>query len=194
MLLFFNFLFVDCYHFTLSNSTFSLYISPNLHFKLSILFSHLELGKLSEIISQKAFSCSNMNLRSFKSLDILQKNAVPSNFKYLKKLNSKNGRKFYYSQKLCFDNFFEWKEYNFLSGYLTNMILNFCQECSFGADPALGNNFAIKFQLLLLTCIFGRLWHPYVCPSGMGRSWIFLFYHFANDFIRSGLVQGPICA
>lgn len=62
------FLFVDCNHFTLSNSTFSLYISPNLHFKLSILFSHLELGKLSEIISQKAFSCSNMNLRFFKLL------------------------------------------------------------------------------------------------------------------------------
>ena len=41
---------------------------------------------------------------------------------YLEKLNSKNGRKFYYSQKLCFDKFFEWKEYNFLSDFLTNMI------------------------------------------------------------------------
>ena len=61
MLLFFYFIFVYCHHFTLSNSSFSLYISPNLHFKLSILFSHLELGKLSEIISQKAFSSSNMN-------------------------------------------------------------------------------------------------------------------------------------
>ena len=57
---------------------------------------------------------------------------------YLEKLNSKNGRKFYYSQKLCFDNFSAWKEYNFLSGFLTNTILNFCQECfllSFAFDP-----------------------------------------------------------
>ena len=45
-------------------------------------------------------------------------------------MNSKNGRKFYYSQKLCFDKFFAWKEYIFLSGFLTNTILNFCQECS----------------------------------------------------------------
>ena len=48
---------------------------------------------------------------------------------YLEKLYSKNGRKFYYSQKLWFDNFFAWKEYNFLSGFLTNTILNFAQEC-----------------------------------------------------------------
>ena len=43
-------------------------------------------------------------------------------------LNQKNGRKFYYSQKLCFDKFFAWKEYNFPSGFLTNTIFNFCQE------------------------------------------------------------------
>ena len=43
--------------------------------------------------------------------------------------HSKNGRKFYYSQKLGFDKFFAWKEYNFLPGFLTNTILNFCQEC-----------------------------------------------------------------
>ena len=49
---------------------------------------------------------------------------------YLEKLNEKNGRKFYYSQKLCFDKFFAWKEYNFPSGFLTNTILNFAQECS----------------------------------------------------------------
>ena len=55
---------------------------------------------------------------------------------WIKKLEGKptslkNGRKFYYSQKLCFDKFFEWKEYNFLSGFLTNTILNFCQEWIF---------------------------------------------------------------
>ena len=44
---------------------------------------------------------------------------------YLEKLNLKNGWKFYYSQKLCFDNFSAWKKYNFLSGFLTNTILNF---------------------------------------------------------------------
>ena len=33
-----------------------------------------------------------------------------------------------YSQKLCFDKFFAWKEYNFPSGFLTNTILNFAQE------------------------------------------------------------------
>ena len=45
--------------------------------------------------------------------------------------NQKNGRKFYYSQKLCFDRIFAWKEYNFPSGFLTNTILNFAQECLF---------------------------------------------------------------
>ena len=49
-------------------------------------------------------------------------------YHYLEKLN---GRKFYYSQKLCFDKFFAWKEYNFPSGFLTNTILNFTQECLF---------------------------------------------------------------
>ena len=43
--------------------------------------------------------------------------------------NQKNGKKFYYSQKLCFDKIFAWKEYNFPSGFLTNTILNFAQEC-----------------------------------------------------------------
>ena len=47
---------------------------------------------------------------------------------YLEKLNSKNGRKFYYSQNLCFDRIFSWKEYDFPSGFLTNTILNFAQE------------------------------------------------------------------
>ena len=60
-------------------------------------------------------------------LDILKSKIGRKNH-YLEKLNSKNRRKFYYSQKLCFDKFSEWKEYNFLSGFLTNMILNFCQE------------------------------------------------------------------
>ena len=35
-----------------------------------------------------------------------------------------------YSQKLCFDRIFAWKEHNFPSGFLTNTILNFAQECS----------------------------------------------------------------
>ena len=33
-----------------------------------------------------------------------------------------------YSQKLCFDKFFAWKEYNFPFRFLTNTILNFAQE------------------------------------------------------------------
>ena len=47
---------------------------------------------------------------------------------YLEILKSKIGRKNHYSQKLCFDRIFAWKEYNFLSGFLTNTILNFAQE------------------------------------------------------------------
>ena len=39
-----------------------------------------------------------------------------------------------YSQKLCFDKFFEWKESNFLSGFLTNTSLNFCQECFLASE------------------------------------------------------------
>ena len=42
---------------------------------------------------------------------------------YLEKSNQKNGRKFYYSQKILV-----WKEYNFPSGFLTNTISNFAQE------------------------------------------------------------------
>ena len=32
------------------------------------------------------------------------------------------------AQKLCFDKFIAWKEYNFPSGFLINAILNFAQE------------------------------------------------------------------
>ena len=63
------------------------------------------------------------------NVDILKSKIGRKNH-YLEKFNSKNWRKIHYSQKLCFDKFFEWKEYNFLSGFRTNIILNFCQECS----------------------------------------------------------------
>ena len=56
---------------------------------------------------------------------------TPKNCVLTEFLKSKNRRKFYYSQKLCFDRIFAWKKYNFPSGFLTNTILNYAQECVF---------------------------------------------------------------
>ena len=48
-------------------------------------------------------------------------------------LKKMEGNSTTYSQKMCFDKFFAWKEYNFPPGFLTNTILNFAQECNFPA-------------------------------------------------------------
>ena len=64
--------------------------------------------------------------KKWKEILLLPKIVLWQNF-----WNQKNGRKFYYSQKLCFDRIFAWKEYNFPSGFLINTILNFAQECLF---------------------------------------------------------------
>ena len=91
------------------------------------------LGPLQKLLLPLIFGSSNIpdkNSKIGRKFYYLEKlnSKIGRKTYYLEKLNSKNGRKFYYSQKLCFDKFFEWKEYNFLSGFLTNTILNFCQE------------------------------------------------------------------
>ena len=66
----------------------------------------------------------NFEMKNWKEKPLLPKIVF-----WQKILISKTGRKNHYSQNLCFDRIFAWKEYNFLSGFLTNRFLNFCQEC-----------------------------------------------------------------
>ena len=66
-----------------------------------------------------------------------------------------------YSQKLCFDNFFAWKEYNFLSGFLTNTILNFAQECSWHVHQWMARLMLCLyiFWLTPLSNPYANIWH-----------------------------------
>ena len=107
--------------------------------------NHLELWKILRFFVRSGLATV---MYYFRVLGTLKKplTKIGRKFYYLEKINSKIGRKTYYlpskiefkkwkeillymySQKLCFDNFSAWKESNVLSGFLTNTILNFCQE------------------------------------------------------------------